>query len=203
MREFLETLAYKATSDIPDDDGQVYLSREDNSYVGRVGMEDNGMFRFLKEHDVNRVQSNGGRTACIGFSETEQKWYGWSHRAIYGFGVGSEVKKGNCSYVGATPEDLIEARAAFFADISEESADLHRRECQILDDRSGIRILHAPLVIPMANSIEDALDDDAELEQVDIHADSFSIEKCGRGEWKAETLEDAKQMAIDFANGVS
>lgn len=25
----------------------------------------------------------------------------------------------------------------------------------------------------------------------------------GRGEWKAETLEDAKQMAIDFAHGVS
>ena len=25
----------------------------------------------------------------------------------------------------------------------------------------------------------------------------------GKGEWIAETLEDAKQMAIDFANGVS
>ena len=25
----------------------------------------------------------------------------------------------------------------------------------------------------------------------------------GKGEWVAETIEDARQMAIDFANGVS
>lgn len=60
----------------------------------------------------------------IGFSEKEQKWYGWSHRAIYGFGIGSKVKKGDCAY-------------------TEE-----------------------------------------------------------RGEWTAKTLEDAKQMAMDFAKGV-
>lgn len=28
-------------------------------------------------------------TCSIGFCEREQKWYGWSHRAICGFGVGS------------------------------------------------------------------------------------------------------------------
>lgn len=32
----------------------------------------------------------------IGFCKKEQKWYGWSHRAIYGFGVGDEVHKGDC-----------------------------------------------------------------------------------------------------------
>ncbi len=32
----------------------------------------------------------------IGFCEKEQKWYGWSHRAIYGFGIGDKVKKGDC-----------------------------------------------------------------------------------------------------------
>lgn len=31
----------------------------------------------------------------IGFNPREQKWYGWSHRAIYGFGVGSIVKEGS------------------------------------------------------------------------------------------------------------
>lgn len=24
----------------------------------------------------------------LGFSEVNQKWYGWSHRAIFGFGIG-------------------------------------------------------------------------------------------------------------------
>ena len=27
----------------------------------------------------------------IGFCEKEQKWYGWSHRAIFGFGIGDTL----------------------------------------------------------------------------------------------------------------
>lgn len=27
----------------------------------------------------------------------EQKWYGWSHRAIYGFGIGDIVEEGDCT----------------------------------------------------------------------------------------------------------
>ena len=34
---------------------------------------------------------SGGSVCSIGFSEREQKWYGWSHRALYGFGVGDVV----------------------------------------------------------------------------------------------------------------
>lgn len=49
----------------------------------------------------------------IGFCEAEQKWYGWSHRAIFGFGIGSVVKKGDCTassgwtaeYLKDHPED--------------------------------------------------------------------------------------------------
>lgn len=31
----------------------------------------------------------------IGFAPADEKWYGWSHRAIWGFGVGDIVKKGD------------------------------------------------------------------------------------------------------------
>jgi len=31
--------------------------------------------------------------ASIGFNEKEQKWYGWSHRAIFGFGIGDKIFK--------------------------------------------------------------------------------------------------------------
>lgn len=45
----------------------------------------------------------------IGFNEAEQKWYGWSHRAIYGFGVGDVVKDGDCcASSGWTEEYLAE-----------------------------------------------------------------------------------------------
>ena len=30
---------------------------------------------------------------------TNGKWYGWSHRAVYGFGIGDKVKKGDCAYI--------------------------------------------------------------------------------------------------------
>jgi len=36
------------------------------------------------------------RVCSIGFSEKDNKWYGWSHRAIYGFTIGDKVKEGDC-----------------------------------------------------------------------------------------------------------
>jgi len=36
----------------------------------------------------------------IGYSVKDGKWYGWSHRAIYGFKVGSTCKKGDCGCRG-------------------------------------------------------------------------------------------------------
>jgi hypothetical protein len=44
-----------------------------------------GMEPFLKKHGI--VQKSCG----LGFSEREQKWYGWSHRAIVGFGIGDKI----------------------------------------------------------------------------------------------------------------
>lgn len=40
---------------------------------------------FFKKHGI--VEEEPG----LGFSEKEQKWYGWSHRAIQGFGIGDEA----------------------------------------------------------------------------------------------------------------
>lgn len=44
--------------------------------------------KFFKQHGIEK------KTNCTGFSEKEQKWYGWSHRAIYGFGIGDKCKEG-------------------------------------------------------------------------------------------------------------
>ena len=106
--------------------GQNYLSRVDNSYIGLVGFTEqedhNNLIEFFKEHEIISVQGGSQhKVADIGFSPKEQKWYGWSHRAIYGFGIGSEIKEGDCGYEksGAwTAKTLNEARlmAINFAD---------------------------------------------------------------------------------------
>ena len=44
---------------------------------------------FMDKHDIKQEKGS------IGFSEKEQKYYGWSHRAIYGFGIGDIVKEGD------------------------------------------------------------------------------------------------------------
>ena len=60
----------------------------------------------------------------------------------------------------------------------------------------------------MAGSLDelnDAIqnDDFSSLPVEPLFADAVSVNKCGRGEWTAKTLVDAKQMACDFAEGVA
>ena len=43
-----------------------------------------------------------------GYSPRDQKYYGWSHRGIYGFGIGSKVKKGDLAYIPSIMEEMRE-----------------------------------------------------------------------------------------------
>ncbi|NCC61602.1 MAG: hypothetical protein EOM12_11815 [Verrucomicrobiae bacterium] len=123
-KKWLDKVAYVDKSEIENDDGDVYYSKFDGSYITRVGMEEN--VKFLADCEITEeLGSIGHNVCCIGFSPKNNKWYGWSHRAIYGFTIGSTCEKGHCHY---TPE---------------------------------------------------------------------------KGEWTAQTMADAKQMAIDFSKGVS
>jgi len=54
-------------------------------------------------------QHNGSErgTCCIGYCEKEQKWYGWSHRAMYGFGIGDVVKEGDATASSGWTEECL------------------------------------------------------------------------------------------------
>lgn len=60
----------------------------------------------------------------IGKAEADGKWYGWSHRAIYGFGVGDSVKPdtiGNASgkeYIIRTEDEAKQAAISFAKEVS-------------------------------------------------------------------------------------
>ncbi|MBN2256690.1 MAG: hypothetical protein JW704_02550 [Anaerolineaceae bacterium] len=48
--------------------------------------------KFKEKHGiVSQKRRSDSTVHSIGFSEKEQKWYGWSHRAIVGFGVGDKI----------------------------------------------------------------------------------------------------------------
>ena len=157
----------------------------------------------------------------IGFNEKEEKWYGWSHRAIYGFGVGSKVKKGDCAFTADNPEEMIDDWVNFFCDFIKDDERRAQRmtecreQCWVAKDRSGIYINHASWVdqfgnIPMVKpqDLEDVLTGKVDVSEVaenlpEDWGSGISFRPIGRGEWTAETLEDAKQMASDFAEGVA
>jgi len=53
---------------------------------------------FIKKHGIKAEKADPSHNVCsIGYSEKEKKWYGWSHRAYHGFGIGDEVKNGDCT----------------------------------------------------------------------------------------------------------
>ena len=71
--------------------------------------------------------SPGDCVCSIGYSPAKRKWYGWSHRAIYGFGIGHIVRPGDCGYkegmfaggnVIKTLADAKVAALAFAEDVS-------------------------------------------------------------------------------------
>lgn len=63
-------------------------------YVEIIKKKINESKDFFEEHGIEETKCG------VGFSEKEQKWYGWSHRARYGFGIGSKCKKGDVHYKG-------------------------------------------------------------------------------------------------------
>ena len=147
--------------------------------------KDDGLLKFMAKHEITDELTHG-----VGFSPKENKWYGWSHRAIYGFEVGSECKKGDCHYNGSDINEQKEAAILFWAG----------------DDHTNVRC---------EGIIEDGDDkffvikwdykDSTPNEKLHntIGGSDHFITPLGRGEWTAKTLDDAKLMAIDFNEGVS
>ena len=105
----MEKVADVVKSNIPGDDGDIYVSKYDGSYITRVGLEER--VSFLASRGITDFLQHG-----VGFSPSENKWYGWSHRAIYGFTIGSTCSKGDCHYFPNNIEDAIENALNFWKD---------------------------------------------------------------------------------------
>ncbi|MCM1322867.1 MAG: hypothetical protein NC218_01640 [Acetobacter sp.] len=51
---------------------------------------------MIYNHKLTKLQAldeGSGKAIQIGFSEPEQKWYGWTHRGHGAFGVGDKIPK--------------------------------------------------------------------------------------------------------------
>lgn len=65
-------------------------------YIGRPEDADN----LVNKHGITKFICiyPTGNVASVGYSDKDGKWYGWSHRAIYGFKAGDEIKQDTIGY---------------------------------------------------------------------------------------------------------
>ena len=198
LKNFIDKISYIGESKIPDDFGKIYYSKIDGSYLTRVGMEEN--LNFLLKHGVTEQIQNYKNikfnTANIGFNPKEQKWYGCSHRAIFGFGIGSECKLGNVGFEPSNKEEFKQKYLIFWGDLDMNS-DTYKTnpiaEEVIQDGKLGVLVKYT-------------YNEKTPNEKIRGTIGSIFTEypkNFGKGEWKAKTLEEAKQMAIDFAKNIS
>ena len=199
LQKFINSISKIGESNIPDDDGKIYYSKVDGSYLTRVGMENDLNFLF-KNGITEEIQDGYGepKTCCIGFNPIEKKWYGWSHRAIFGFEIGSEVKKGDCGYEADNKENFAQSCLDFWGDKEYSVGDIKFEFGEGLDymDEKEVK------GVWVAYTYNDKVPNESLRGTEYTHFSQFP-EKWGKGEWKSKTLEDAKLMAIDFAKGVS
>ena len=200
MKEFIEKISYvKETSFGEGDDMQsdCYYLKSDDGYITHVGLE--GEIKWLLKRGITEhLQSINGGSMQLGFNPDEQKWYGWSHRALYGFTTGSECKKGSCHYQADNKENFAEACLGFWQG-DEYSVGDDKYEFTKGSDYYGDELVDGVLVTYTYN-------DKVPNEKLrGSKSENFSPfpDKWGKGEWVATNMVEAKEMACDFAKGVS
>lgn len=177
----------KPLAGIPDDALMPMAYTLDGHYIGTEEWA-----KQFDERGIAPEPRDPRHDVCsIGFCEREQKWYGWSHRAMHGFTVGDSVKRGDCAYAPTDPADFLDDCVRFW------SNDEHHAKTwgSLTTNEDGV----------MGVQVSWLYSDDvpnADLRGTEGGAFMHYPDTWGRGEWTAQTLEDAKQMACDYAEGV-
>lgn len=191
MRELVKTLHYRAgyqvrTERISGDEagggGHSFLLRSaftpDGLYLGTPKVARLLIKRGIQQFELAQPAHN---VCSVGFNPEQQQWFGWSHRAIFGFGIGSVVKPGDVAFCPSNEDEFLDEQRRWYSGEPYEGASVTRVPQGALITFS----VKGPGDARPANRVEGW------------------PKQWGRGEWVAQTLEDAKQMALDFAEDVS
>ena len=210
IKQVLSTRKYKAGYEIrtevvdgEDFDGEDFKAKNAYTPSGDYIGPSKKAHRLCKTRGIKpELVDNSWSVCSIGFCEKDKKWYGWSYRHIYGFGIGSICEKGDSHYVPATFKEL--------------ASDCHCRVDQDMCQANAGSEWDSPPTIQDAIAFHgEKYCEGKKLEDmglIPVPGTQVLPVKCcsencifelGRGEWVAKTIEDAKQMAIDFTSGIS
>ena len=231
VKNYLEKVAYNELVEMPGSDqiANVYKSKFDDSYITMVGMEDD--VKFLANREITEQLTHG-----VGFSPKYNKWYGWSHRGICGFTIGSICKKGDCAYKPRDAEEERQRCELFWSDPGNKNVCSRFVRKGLIVTRSE-RVSKVDEVfnywfkypqLEMSWKLRmfwryGILETLKSFEIMKIKLDYFKFawkhpftprkdnlsvyseyddSIFGRGEWTAETMEDAKEMATTYCSEI-
>lgn len=174
------------------------------SYHNNMGhyIGDEKVANLLHDRGIYPELANDDNKVCsVGYCEKEDKWYGWSHRAMYGFGVGDRVREGDCAFVANTPEQAVEDLSKFYENNQHTRYDI---TC-IGEDENCFKMK----IVKNIYSEEEAGRDRDKIHIPNEYV-GWSMEEPiyqevprGVGKWQAKNLADVRTMACDFAQSVS
>lgn len=121
-KETLKTTVYKAGYQVKDELWHHEASQEPtkmrsayNPSGHYIGDPKTARYLIVKRGIIPELRTDLSNVCSIGYSPKDRKWYGWSHRAIYGFGIGTEITDKSTiadEWSGKTIESLEEAKEA-------------------------------------------------------------------------------------------
>lgn len=181
LKTFLKTIAYIDTIHMCDEPHEVWKSKYDHSYLSHVCLDND--LQFLLDYKITDQVTHG-----LGFSPDNQTWYGWTHRGLYGFTVGSTCEIGDVHYKPSTLSELIDnARKEWNDDL--------RDNVTVEFVKEG--------VLKISWTYKDTIPNPNLRGQYHEIEQEYNSTSFGRGQWVASNLEDAKQMAIDLRSNLS
>lgn len=141
----------------------------------------------LNEIVINPPLVNDGKNDkpyyTIGFSRKTNKWYGWDWEDIQEFNIGHMVKKGDMGY---TPNNIDE----LYQDLLKQYTD----NAYVMKYDEHISIKELVSVIEGITKNNDYICSKYWSKPYNVY--------LGRGEWQAKTLDDCKEMAVDFVRAI-
>lgn len=174
---------------------KAWASKTDGSFLCYKDHEYTIDFLFQNDisQDIQAIKEGG--LERIGFSPSKQKWFGFTADKPFpwckGFGIGDSVTRDD---IGYRPRNEKEWKQLILDQWNnEEFAWSQLRGGADENNREGVVVTSGYGDHPPSELLTGAI-----IEKFFPFPDSY-----GRGEWTAETLDDAKQMAIDFAEDIS
>lgn len=154
------------------------VSALDGSVIGTVEMAE-----ALRDLGIVPEKSRRTGKADVGFCDDDQLWYGWSEAEIRGFGVGTIISRGDAAYIATDWDDLLDQCKRLVA----KNPGATAIQGLIGRDEDGDQCIHLGWK---------HVDGDSSFV---MGAIVYPPDTWGRGEWRAETLDEAREMAETFA----